>query len=494
MLRVFNKGTLSQIARTASRTLSSGAPPGEPTFLEDFEKFFDDAAALTGFKPDLLERIKKCEAVLSLQFPIKRGDSYEMIEGYRAQHSTHRSPCKGGIRFSEAVDLQEVLALASLMTFKCAVVDVPFGGGKGGVKIDPRKYTVDELERITRRFASELIKKNFIGPGIDVPAPDYGTGPREMAWIQSTYEAFKPELDSMACITGKPIEVGGIRGRDKATGLGVYYTLAEQSRNEGDMRSLGLMPGLANKTVVVQGFGNVGFWTSYLMWAKGGSKVTCVSEYNGAIYNEKGHDIDALKAYWDQHKTFEGYTDGEYISDGSSALELDCDILVPAALEGVINSGNAARINAKIIGEAANGPITSLADPVLESNGIVVVPDLLLNAGGVTVSYFEWLKNLSHVRFGRMNKRYEQFGKITLVKAIERNTGRNLSRKEKEEIIGGADEETLVQSGLEETMGTAWHEVRSVSGELGCSLRKAAYVVAIRKIGTTYAALGTFPG
>eukprot|EP00162_Nutomonas_longa_P007437 comp17774_c0_seq1/m.30615 comp17774_c0_seq1/g.30615 ORF comp17774_c0_seq1/g.30615 comp17774_c0_seq1/m.30615 type:complete len:418 (-) comp17774_c0_seq1:186-1439(-) len=417
-----------------------------------------------------------------------------MIEGYRAQHSMHRLPCKGGIRYSMGVELQEVMALASLMTFKCAVVDVPFGGAKGGVKIDPKKYSEEELERITRGFTAELCKKNFIGPGIDVPAPDYGTGPREMAWIQSTYAAFKPDLDSMAVVTGKPVEVGGIRGRDKATGLGLYYCLNEQSKNAAEMAEIGLTPGLKDKRVVVQGFGNVGYWTSYLMSTRGEAKITAIGEYNGAIHNAKGLDIDALFAHWKNNKTFKGFKGGEYIENGNSVLSMECDILVPAALEGVIHSGNVHEIKTKWIGEAANGPITSLADPVLNSKGVIVTPDLLLNAGGVTVSYFEWLKNLSHVRFGRMNKRYEQAGRVLLVKAIERNTGRNLSSNEKAEIIGGADEEVLVQSGLEETMTNAFNEVKAVRDAKKCSYRNAAYIVAISKIARTYEKMGTFPG
>lgn len=436
------------------------------------------------------------EAVLSLKFPIKRADGRtEMIEAYRAHHSSHRSPVKGGIRYSTGVELQEVMALASLMTFKCAAVDVPFGGAKGGIKIDPKKYSEDELERITRRYTSELVKKGFIGPGVDVPAPDYGTGPREMAWIQSTFQALKPDLDSMAVVTGKPVEYGGIRGRDKATGLGIFYGVREMSQNEKDMKFIGQTTGLKDKRVVVQGFGNVGYWSAELLSSKGGSKITAIGEYNGAIHNAKGLDIPALLKHWKSQGTFQGFKGGDFIANGNDVLEMECDLLIPGALEGVIHSGNVNKIKARWIGEAANGPITSLADPVLNAKGTLILPDLFLNAGGVTVSYFEWLKNLSHVRFGRINRRYETNGRELLIKAIEHNTNKQFSAEERGMITGqAADEETLVHSGLEDTMINAYQEMRAIRDSKNCSYRQAAYINSIGKIATTYSRMGTFPG
>ena len=374
------------------------------SFFGEVNKSFDKAAAFTEHDPGLLAQIKACSSIYHMQFPLRRDDgSIEVIYGWRAEHSHHRNPTKGGIRFSTAVSQDEVEALAALMSYKCAIVDVPFGGAKGGVCIDRSKYSAGELERITRRLTLELVKKNFIGPAVDVPAPDYGTGAQEMAWIADTYQILsRHEIDPLGCVTGKPIAAGGIRGRVEATGLGVYYGVREACGD--DELGHGLSPGLAGKRVVVQGFGNVGYHAAKFFQELGDCRVIAIGEYDCVAYAPNGLPIDALYRHRLEHATFEGFPDVEIITDPSKVLEIECEILVPAALEHVVTDENVKRINAKLIAEAANGPLTSFASDHLHERGVVVLPDVYLNAGGVTVSYFEWLKNLEHVRFGRMEK------------------------------------------------------------------------------------------
>jgi len=465
----------------------------EPRFLECFKTFFDKAAGLTNLKPGIINNMKECKVVLRVEFPIKNehGD-IDIITGYRAQHSHHRTPCKGGIRYSPEVDLQEVMALASLMTYKCAVVDVPFGGAKGGVRIDPKKYTLAQREKITRSYALLLCQKNFIGPGLDVPAPDMGTGEQEMSWIKDTYQAFNTnDVDSMACVTGKPISAGGIRGRTEATGLGVYFGIREFLGYDEVLQKTGLTPGVKGKKVIIQGFGNVGYWAAHF-FEQAGAKIIAVSEYNGAVYNPNGLNVDDLLKYKLQHGTFIGFPGATMnIPDGTKALEMPCDILIPAALEKQIHIGNAHNIQAKIIAEAANGPTTPRADDILVANGHVVIPDLLLNAGGVTVSYFEWLKNLSHVRFGRLNKKWEETSKKLLLEFVESTVNRKLGDVERNLIIHGADEVDIVRSGLDDTMTTACAETRKSALEKNTDFRTAALYNAIMKIKAVYESSGS---
>jgi len=363
-------------------------------------RMFDKAAANLKIPEGLLQQIKACNAVYRMKFPIKRDDgTVEVIEAYRVQHSQHKTPCKGGIRFAAEVNQDEVMALAALMTYKCAIVNVPFGGAKGGISIDPRKYSPYELEKITRRYTSELIKKNFIGPGTDVPAPDYGTGEREMAWILDTYMSMRPgEIDALGCVTGKPVTQGGVRGRREATGLGVFFGIREICNMNEVMDKLKMQTGIERKTVIVQGLGNVGYHAAKF-FRENGAKVIALAEYEGAITNPKGLNEEEVFQHRKKTGSILNFPGATNIANSSEALELECDILIPAALENVINGENAPRVKAKIIGEAANGPLTPEADEVFIKRGILVVPDMYLNAGGVTVSYFEWLKNLSHVRF-----------------------------------------------------------------------------------------------
>lgn len=466
------------------------------SFFGAVEKSFDKAARFTKWTPGILEQIKACNAVYQMRFPIKRDDgSIEVMEAYRVQHSQHKTPCKGGIRFAAEVNQDEVMALAALMTYKCAIVNVPFGGGKGGIRINPKNYSPYELEKITRRYTAELIKKNFIGPGTDVPAPDYGTSEREMAWIQDTYSAMHPgEIDAAGCVTGKPVTQGGVRGRREATGLGVFFGIREVCGMEDVMKRQGLTPGVEGKRVAVQGLGNVGYHSAKF-FQDAGAIIVGLSEHDGAIWNEQGLDVDDVFNYRKTNGTIIKYAKASHFLQKEDMLEMDCDILIPAALENVIDGNNAPRIKAKIIGEAANGPLTPDADEVLIKKGVLVIPDMYLNAGGVTVSYFEWLKNLSHVRYGRLEKRFNENMNAHIVGQIESLSGKKMNENEKEYIVHGADEVDLVYSGLEETMITATHEVMNVWKENPeiPDMRTAAYVVAINKVATSYAELGIFP-
>lgn len=465
------------------------------SFFQSVERSFDKAAVFTDWDPGILEQIKACNSVYQMRFPVKINDKVEVIEAYRVQHSHHKTPCKGGIRFSMAVNQDEVMALAALMTYKCAIVNVPFGGGKGGIKIDPKKYSAYDLEKITRRYTAELIKKNFIGPGTDVPAPDYGTGAREMAWILDTYVAMHPgEIDAAGCVTGKPVSQGGVRGRTEATGLGVFYGLREVCNMKVVMDKLGLSTGVKGKRVCVQGLGNVGYHSA-LFFKEAGAKIVGLAEYEGAIWNNDGLDLDAIVAHRKSSGSILNFQGATNFKKSGDALEMDCDILIPAALENVINGENASRIKAKIIGEGANGPLTPDADEILARKGTVVVPDMYLNAGGVTVSYFEWLKNLSHVRYGRMEKRFTENLNQHILGQMEELTGKTVNETEREFIMHGADEVDLVRSGLEETMITATKEIMDIwhANPNIPDMRTAAYVCAINKVATSYAELGIFP-
>ena len=468
----------------------------EYSFFQSVERSFDKASKFTSWEQGILEQIKACNSIYSMRFPVKMDDGHiEVIEAYRVQHSQHKSPCKGGIRFSMAVNQDEVMALAALMTYKCAIVNVPFGGAKGGIKISPRSLSTYELEKITRRYTSELVKKNFIGPGIDVPAPDYGTGEREMAWIVDTYQSLKPgEIDAAGCVTGKPISLGGVRGRKEATGLGVFFGVREVCLMEDVMKKQGLTVGIENKKVVVQGLGNVGYYSAKF-FREHGAIVVAIAEFEGAIYNEAGLNEEEVFQYRKKTGSILNFPGAKNIEKSAEALELACDILIPAALENVIDGNNAARIKAKIIGEAANGPLTPEADEILATRGVLVIPDMYLNAGGVTVSYFEWLKNLSHVRYGRLEKRFTENANIHILKQIEDLTGKKVSASEKLIIAHGPDEIDLVHSGLEETMITATREIMEIwkANPAIPDMRSAAYVCAINKVGTSYAELGIFP-
>ncbi len=475
--------------------MSDGNLKKETSFYQNVESYVEKAAKYLKLPKGLIGQIKECNSVYKMHFPIKIKGEYQVIEAYRIQHSHHRVPTKGGIRFSLGVNQDEVMALASLMTYKCAIVDVPFGGAKGGIKIDPKSYSQNQLERITRRYTAELIKKNFIGPAIDVPAPDYGTNAKVMGWILDTYLSYNPDqIDAYGCVTGKPVGLNGIRGRTEATGLGVFYGIREMMKKKSEMAKLGLSTGIKGKTFVVQGLGNVGYYAAKFMIDEGAVLVG-VCEYEGSIYNAEGINLTALMKHRKETGSIMGMPGSTDLEDRTKAMEMPCDILIPAALENQITAENAGRIQAKIIGEAANGPTTPDADEILIDKGVLIIPDMYLNAGGVTVSYFEWLKNLSHVRFGRMDKRFTQSSYMGIVESVEKMTNKKLSLKEKKVLTHGADEIDLVYSGLEETMiesleaiMNTWKRNKQVK-----DMRTAAYVVALSKVADAYISMGIFP-
>lgn len=467
------------------------------SFFENVLRYVDRAASITSHSKGLLDQIKHCNSVYSFEFPLPHPDgSVEVIKAWRVEHSHHKLPTKGGIRYAPIVNEDEVKALAALMTYKCAIVDVPFGGAKGAIQIDPKNYTVEQIQRITRRYTHELAKKNFIGPGVDVPAPDYGTGEREMAWIADTYSAINPGMiDSIACVTGKPISQGGIRGRREATGRGVFYALREACLIADDMKKIGLDPGIAGKRIIVQGFGNVGYHAAKFCHEDGDAKIIAIAEYDCAVINEDGLDIEQLLRHRNETGSIANFPGGKTISDTLSALEMDCDVLIPAALENQITEENAGRIKARIIVEGANGPTTPAAEQILLLKNVLIIPDVYANAGGVTVSYFEWLKNLSHVRIGRMGKRYEQFAELRQMQMIEKLIGKQFTDEDLAKVGRGPDELDFVNSGLEDTMVVAYQRLRELwhSNPKITDLRIAAFYDAIEKIARSYMELGIFP-
>lgn len=470
--------------------------PNPTGFFDDVCAFFDHAAQFTDHPKGLLDQIKACNSVYRFRFPIRKGNGFEVIDAWRVEHSHHMSPTKGGIRYSEMVNEDEVMALAALMTYKCAAVNVPFGGAKGGIKINPKNYSLAELENITRRYTVELIKKNFIGPAIDVPAPDYGSGEREMSWIADTYSTMNPgQLDALGCVTGKPIALHGIHGRKEATGRGIAIAVRECVSIEEDMSPLGLTPGLEGKRVIVQGLGNVGYHSAKFI-SEFGAVLVGLCEYEGAIYNPNGLDVDAVVAHRKETGTILGYKGATLeFKNSAEGLEQECDILIPAALENQLTIANIHNIKAKVIAEGANGPTSPQAGKIFTDKGGIIIPDMYCNAGGVTVSYFEWLKNLSHVAFGRMDKRYEEKTSLNLVNLIEKMTGTNLSAEQRKLVVKGASELELVNSGLEDTMIRSYHEIREVKlkNRKIEDLRTAAFVNSIEKIAISYMNMGIWP-
>lgn len=469
---------------------------GRGSFHRSVSRYFKRAASYTDLPRGLLDQVRFCNSVYRMRFPVKRDDgSIEVLEAYRVQHSHHRLPTKGGLRYSNHVTQDEVIALAALMTYKCAVVGVPYGGAKGGVRVDPFSCSAGFLERLTRRFTAELVKKNFIGPGIDVPAPDYGTGEREMGWIADTYKALRPnELDMFGCVTGKPLTLHGIPGRREATGLGVYHGIKECMAHAEDMRAIGLTPGVRGKRVIVQGLGNVGYHAAKFLQDRGEAIITGIAEFEGGVFNKDGLDVDAVFQHRKQAGSILEYPSAESVPDSRSLLERECDILVPAALENQITVENAPRIRAKIIAEAANGPVDADGEKILLERGIWILPDVFLNAGGVTVSYFEWLKNLSHVSFGRMSSRLQEVTNAHLVLAIERLSRASMDTDDRAEFLKGPAEIDIVRAALSDTMTTAYGNIRGAWKTNALpDLRTAAFYYAIKRIATTYDALGIFP-
>ena len=470
--------------------------PATIRFFEQVNRYFDRASSTLEYPPGLLSLIKSCNAVYHVSFPLRRDDgTIEVIHGWRAHHSQHRLPVKGGIRISEHASEDEVTALAALMTYKCALLDLPFGGAKGAIRAVKQNYSDAEVERIIRRYTFELVQRNCLGSEVDVPGPDMGIGQREIAWISDTYSALtRGDGAGGAAITGKPLSQGGVRGRVEATGRGVYFGIREALAQKEDMDRLGLPLGLEGKTVVIQGLGNVGYHAGKFIQGDGG-KIVGVVERDGAIYDERGFDIDRIA----DHRAAGGSIlelDAQIrlpAEESAAGLEWPCDILLPAAIENVIHEGNAPRLNTKIVAEGANGPTTAAASELLRERGVKVIPDLYLNAGGVTVSYFEWVKNLSRIRFGRMGRRFEAASNARILRAVEGLTGSTFPEGVFAQVAVGASEEDLVNSGLEETMVGGYHEIREFASTKGVDFRSAAFAIAIRKVALSYQERGIFP-
>jgi len=460
---------------------------------ENVDLMVDEAMLASGIKRGGANAIKACKSVIQIKFPVLIKGEIEVFTGWWAIHSTHRTPAKGGMRYALITSQDEIEALSSLMSYKCALADVPFGGAKGGLCIDPRQYDHDDLWKITKEFGQELARQGFLNPAVCIAAPDMGTGPREMTWLADTYkELFPEDVNHNACVTGKPVNRHGIPGRTEATGRGVQYALQEFFRCEDAVKNTGLSPGLEGKRIIIQGLGNVGYHAAKFLSGEDGVKVIAVIERDGAIINQEGLVVNDVKKYLGQTDGVKDYPNAEYIENGALALEMECDILIPAALESQITSDNAPHIKAALIAEGANGPITYAADKILRHKGITILPDIYVNAGGVVVSYFEWTHNLSHMRFGRLERRFNENRSRHLLTALETLTGQQVPDWMCEELTHGADEIDLVRSGLDDTMRTAFQSMREIMQKKPeiVDYRTAAYAVAISRIARSYYELG----
>ncbi len=465
----------------------------EPSFRQSVDMMFTHAASLLDLSPGLEEKIRVCNSTYTVRFGVRLRGAIHTFTGYRSVHSEHMEPTKGGIRYAMSVNQDEVEALAALMTYKCALVEAPFGGAKGGLRINPADWEEDELERITRRFAYELIKRDLIHPSQNVPAPDMGTGEREMAWIADQFARMNTtEIDSRACVTGKPLTANGIAGRVEATGRGVQYALQEFFRHAEDVAKSRLTGGLSGKRIIIQGLGNVGYHAAKFLSEEDDCKIIGIVERDGALHDPAGLPVEKVRQHLMEHGGVRGFPGAAYVADGAAMMEEECDILIPAAFEAAINLSNADRIKAGVIIEAANGPVTAGADEILRKKGVLIIPDMYANAGGVTVSYFEWVKNLSHIRFGRMQRRQEEARNRLLIDEIERITGSKVSDAFREKYTAGADELTLVRSGLEDTMRGAYQSMAEVwrARPEARDLRTSAYLVSIGRVAAAYRSLG----
>lgn len=452
----------------------------ELSFLEAVGVYMDQAAEHVNVPPHVMDYIKTVDTVLRLNVPLRHDDgTLKYYRAYRAQHSRYVLPVKGGTRYSPDVDLQEIEALSSLMTLKLACVNLPMGGAKGGIKIDPKKLSVGELERLTRRYAGELAKKGFLSPAMDVPGPDMGTGEREMAWMADTYRYFNPnDVNAQGCVTGKPIAQGGIAGRTESTGLGAYFCIREFVNDPYFMEPRDMTTGLAGKRIIVQGFGNVGYFATHFC-ERDGAILVGVIEHNGAIYNPDGIRASELKQYMVANRTLKGFPGGTFYPDPQQVFSMPCEILIPAAVECSITGLNSVNFNCKIVAEGANGPTTPRGDQVLQAKNVLVIPDLLTNAGGVTVSFFEYIKNISHMSPGAMSSGWEENLKKSIVEYLDKFVQ---VKDRKAATSKGAEEIDLVYSGLEDIMCNAVAEVKETSKRLGISLRLAGYVNAINRV------------
>ena len=462
-------------------------------FLSDTTKYVNKALKFSNLSDGLSNKIITCNSTYTVRFGVRLRGKIFTFEGWRSVHSEHMEPTKGGIRFDLDTHAEEVEALAALMSYKCAIINVPYGGSKGGLKIDPSQWDRQELEKITRRFAQELIKRDLISPSMNVPAPDIGTSSREMAWIADEYRKIHPaDINGAACVTGKPPNKNGLVGRQEATGRGVQYIVREFFRHPELLKLVKLDNDLSSKTFILQGLGNVGYYLSKFLTEDDDMKLIGISEFNGGIYNKDGIDVEHAKKYFSRHKSFKNYPKAKFVKDSSLLLKRSCDILIPAARENVITEKNAADICAKLIVEAANGPISYKANQILNKKKIFVIPDILANGGGVAVSYFEWVKNIRHIRFGRLEKRRNQLQINNLIEAIEAMTGKSMPKKYKANFMNGIEEIDLIRSGLDDMMIDGFQNVKKEFLETDKipDFRTAAFKVAIDKIALSYDFIG----
>ena len=463
------------------------------SFKDNVNLHVDKSAKLLNFSDDLLEHLKSTHSLIKVNVGVVLDGKINNFTGWRAVHSEHILPTKGGLRYSETVDQDDTEALASLMTYKCAIVNIPFGGAKGGLKINPKNYSMPQLREITKAFASKLINKGFISPALNVPAPDVGTSEREMEWILETYKTLKPDdINYRGCVTGKPIHRGGIAGRTEATGRGIEEVVREIFRHKDIVKEAGLKNELKDNEIIVQGFGNVGSNLAKHLYNRDGAKIIAIGEYDGYLYNKKGIDINALIKFFQKNKSINNPKLGEFKNKPSELLELDCDILIPAALENAITIDNVDKIKTKLIIEAANGPISFEADQKLFEKGVMIIPDIYVNAGGVVVSYFEWVKDISHIRFGRVEKRFQEQKILDIIDLIDKKTNTKTDFETIKNIVHGADEEDLAFSGLEDSMRNAFIEIYNAKKQIKRSFRDSAYYVSLKKIRNFYTVEG-FP-
>ncbi|MDA9853411.1 Glu/Leu/Phe/Val dehydrogenase [Candidatus Pelagibacter sp.] len=463
------------------------------SFKDNVNLHVDKSAKLLNFSDDLLEHLKSTHSLIKVNVGVVLDGKINNFTGWRAVHSEHILPTKGGLRYSETVDQDDTEALASLMTYKCAIVNIPFGGAKGGLKINPKNYSMPQLREITKAFASKLINKGFISPALNVPAPDVGTSEREMEWILETYKTLKPDdINYRGCVTGKPLHRGGIAGRTEATGRGIEEVVREIFRHEDIVKEAGLKNELKDNEIIVQGFGNVGSNLAKHLYNRDNAKIIAIGEYDGYLYNKKGIDINALIEFFQKNKSINNPKLGEFKNKPSELLELDCDILIPAALENAITVDNVDKIKTKLIIEAANGPVSFEADQKLFEKGVMIIPDIYVNAGGVVVSYFEWVKDISHIRFGRVEKRFQEQKILDIIDLIDKKTNTKTDFDTIKKIIHGADEEDLAFSGLEDSMRNAFIEIYNAKKQIKKSFRDSAYYVSLKKIRNFYTVEG-FP-
>jgi len=463
------------------------------SFKDNVNLHVDKSAKLLNFSDDLLEHLKSTHSLIKVNVGVVLDGKINNFTGWRAVHSEHILPTKGGLRYSETVDQDDTEALASLMTYKCAIVNIPFGGAKGGLKINPKNYTMPQLREITKAFASKLINRGFISPALNVPAPDVGTSEREMEWILETYKTLKPDdINYRGCVTGKPLHRGGIAGRTEATGRGIEEVIREIFRHEDIVKEAGLKNELKDNEIIVQGFGNVGSNLAKHLYNRDNAKIIAIGEFDGYLYNKKGIDINALIEFFQKNKTINNPKLGEFKNNPSELLELNCDILIPAALENAITIDNVDKIKTKLIIEAANGPVSFEADQKLFEKGVMIIPDIYVNAGGVVVSYFEWVKNISHIRFGRVEKRFQEQKILDIIDLIDKKTNTKTDFDTIKRIVHGADEEDLAFSGLEDSMRNAFIEIYNAKKLIKKSFRESAYYVSLKKLRNFYTTEG-FP-